>query len=274
MIAQMTEYWPLLAALLAASVLAGLTAGLFGIGGGLVIVPVLYYLLVSLGYDDTAMHVAVTTSLATIIVTSVRSVLAHNDHGAVDWQVLKDWAPWIMLGALTGMFSSVWISGQGMTIIFGSVAMLLAVQFFFGRPDWKLADDLPNGPGRWALGSGLGAVSALMGIGGGAMGVTLMTIYGKPIHNAVGTAAGFGVAIGIPSVIAGILVGWGRDGLPPGSLGHVNMAAFLLISVMTVALAPVGARLAHSLDAHLLKRLFGVMLAFVALNMLRQAIMA
>ena len=179
------------------------------------IVPVLFYLFTSLGYSETAMHVAVTTSLATIIATSIRSVMAHNKRGAVDWSVLRGWAPWIVLGALMGMAAAAFISGRGMTIIFGSIALLLALQIFFGRPDWKLADDLPRGLLRWTIGGSLGALSALMGIGGGAMGVTLMTVYGRPIHQSVGTAAGFGVAIGLPAAMAGVLIGWSRAGLPP-----------------------------------------------------------
>ncbi|MEE9380899.1 MAG: sulfite exporter TauE/SafE family protein [Hyphomonadaceae bacterium] len=272
MMSLIAEYWPMMAALLAAGLFAGLTAGLFGIGGGVVIVPVLFYLFTALGYGETAMHVAVTTSLATIIATSIRSVSAHNTRGAVDWSVLREWAPWIGLGAILGMVASAWISGRGMTIIFGSVALLLSLQFFFGRPDWKLADDLPRGAVRGVLGSVLGALSALMGIGGGAMGVTLMTVCGRPMHQSVGTAAGFGIAIGLPGALLGMIVGWNKQGLPPFSLGHVNLIAFVCIAAMTVAVAPLGARLAHAMDARLLKKLFAVALAFAAMNMLRQSV--
>jgi uncharacterized membrane protein YfcA len=118
----------------------------------------------------------------------------------------------------------------------------------------------------------IGALSALMGIGGGTFGVSLMTLYGRPIHRAVATAAGWGVAIGLPSAIVAVFIGWGHPNLPPFSLGYVNLAAFALISVFTVTMAPVGAKLAHSLDAVLLKRLFAILLALVAARMLWKAL--
>lgn len=266
------ENWTLLAALAGAGLFAGLVAGLFGIGGGAVIVPVLYFLLSGLGYEETAQHVAVATSLATIIATSSRSVMAHNTRGAVDWQVLRGWAFPIIVGALFGMILAGMMSGRALTGLFGGVAIVISLQFFFGRPDWRLADDMATGLPRMALGTSLGALSGLMGIGGGTFGVSLMTMSGRAMHQAVGTASGFGVAIGVPGALAAIVTGWGKAGLPPGSLGYVNVPAFALIAVLTVAMAPVGAALAHRLDAVLLKRLFGVLLAIVAVRMVWSAI--
>ncbi len=268
MIEFLSTQWPLIAALVAAGLVAGLAAGLFGIGGGAVIVPVLYFLLSGLGYEDTAMHVAVATSLATIIVTSLRSVMAHNKRGAVDWAIVRGWAPFIVIGALAGMAAAGFIPGAGLTAIFGTMAFLLAAQLFFGRPTWRLADEMPRGAWRMGLGGGIGALSALMGIGGGTFGVSLMTVFGKSIHQAVATAAGFGVAIGAPAALAAVATGWGREGLPPGSAGFVNLPAFALISVFTVTMAPVGASLAHKLNAGLLRRMFGVVLALVGARML------
>ncbi len=272
MIELLAEYWPLLLALAAAGIAAGLAAGLFGIGGGAIIVPVLFFLFDGMGYGETAMHVAVSTSLATIILTSVRSVAAHNKHGAVDWDIIRSWTPWIVLGALIGMSLTGFLSKRALLGIFGSLAFLLSAQLFFGRPSWRLAEEMPKGPVRAALGTAIGALSALMGIGGGTFGVSLMTLYGRPIHRAVATAAGWGVAIGLPSAIAAVFIGWGREGLPPFSLGHVNLAAFALISVFTVTMAPVGASLAHKLDAKRLRRLFALLLALVAARMLWQAL--
>lgn len=263
----LNQYWPFLAALAVSGVFAGLTAGLFGIGGGAIIVPVLYFLLRALGFEETAMHVAVATSLATIIATSIRSVLAHHKKGAVDWSILKSWSPWIVLGAITGTITSGFISGQVLTLIFGCMGFLLAAQLYFGDPNWKLAPDLPNGLPRASLGTGIGILSALMGIGGGTFGVSLMTIFGRPIHQAVATAAGFGVAIGLPGALSAILVGWNKDALPPLSVGHVNLPAFIMISAFTVLMAPVGANLAHQLDAKHLKKLFGALLFVVAIRM-------
>ncbi|MEM0986481.1 MAG: sulfite exporter TauE/SafE family protein [Pseudomonadota bacterium] len=260
--------WPLLAALAAAGLVAGLSAGLFGIGGGAVIVPVLFLLLSGMGYDGSAMHVAVATSLATIIVTSARSASAHHRKGAVDWAVIRGWAPWIGLGAAAGMLVAGAVPGDVLTMIFGVMAMLLAAQLFFGRPTWRLADDMPGGFGRAGFGTAVGGLSALMGIGGGTFGVSLMTVCGRTIHQAVATAAGFGVAIGLPAAIAAIYTGWNVEGRPPGSLGYVSVPAFLLISVFTVTMAPVGAALAHRLEAGKLRKAFGVLLALVALRML------
>ena len=261
--------WPLIASLLGAGLLAGLAAGLFGIGGGAVIVPVLIILFEDvLGYTETGSHVAIGTSLATIILTSARSVMAHHKRGAVDWQIIRTWAPWIMAGAVAGQLVTGYVSGAGLKLFFGVMAFVLAAQLFFGRPGWRLADDMPAGAARAGLGSGIGALSAVMGIGGGTFGVSLMMVFGRAIHTAVATAAGFGIAIGLPSAITAIAVGWGREGLPPFSAGHVNLLAFVLISVCTVTMAPIGARLAHSLDANRLKKLFAVLLSIVAVRMI------
>ena len=266
------QYWPLLLGLAVAGAAAGLAAGMFGIGGGAVIVPVLYFLFDGMGYGETAMHVAVATSLATIVLTSARSVMAHNSHDAVDWDIIRTWAPWIVLGALIGMNLSGFLSKQGLLGIFGTMAFVLSAQLFFGRPTWRLAEAMPGGLVRSGLGMAIGALSALMGIGGGTFGVSLMTLYGRPIHRAVATAAGWGVLIGLPSALVAIFIGWGHEGLPPFSLGYVNLAAFALISVCTVTMAPVGAKLAHRMDAVLLKRLFAVLLALVAGRMLWKAL--
>ena len=266
------QYGVLVLALAGCGLVSGLAAGLFGIGGGAIIVPVLIILFEGLGFTDSASHVAIATSLATIILTSARSVMAHHERGAVDWQSIRTWAPWIVIGAIAGQLIAGELSARALKGFFGAMAYLLAAQLFFGRPGWKLAEDMPTGVRRAGLGSGVGLLSALMGIGGGTFGVSLMTVCGRAIHQAVATAAGFGIAIGLPSAITAVFVGWGADGLPPFSFGYVNLAAFALISVFTVTMAPVGARLAHSLDAQLLKRLFAILLAIVATKMLYDTI--
>ena len=268
----LSEYWGLGLALAACGLFSGLVAGLFGIGGGAVIVPVLYFLFSGLGYGETAQHVAVATSLATIILTSARSVMAHDGRGAVDWHILRAWSPWIVAGAIAGMAVASRIPGHTLTLLFGVIAFVLAAQLFFGRPDWRLGEAMPGGALRAGLGSSIGGLSALMGIGGGTFGVSLMTVYGSPIHRAVATGAGFGVAIGLPGALAAIVAGWGTPGLPPFSLGYVNVPAFVLISMFTVLMAPVGAQLAHSLDGVRLKKLFAVLLVVVATRMIWSAI--
>lgn len=266
------QYWLLLVALAAAGATAGLAAGLFGIGGGAIIVPVLYFLFDAMGFHDTAMHVAVSTSLATIILTSARSVSAHHRHDAVDWSIIRGWAPWIVLGALAGMALAGHLSNRALLGIFGSLAFVLSAQMFFGRPSWRLADDMPKGLPRALLGASVGTLSALMGIGGGTFGVSLMTLCGRPIHRSVATAAGWGIAIGLPSAIAAIVIGWGQEGRPPFSFGYVNLAAFALISLFTVTMAPVGAALAHKLDGARLRRLFAILLVLVAARILWKAL--
>lgn len=270
----MSELLILVIALAATGAFAGLIAGLFGIGGGVVMVPAMYYVFGALGYDgDRTMHVAVGTSLAVIVATSLRSVSAHAKKGAVDFDVLKAWAPFIVIGTLIGTVVADYIPSRGLTGLFGAMALLLSLQFFFGRPNWKLADDMPGGLPRIALGNTIGLLSALMGIGGGVMGVTLMTLCGKSIHRAVATAAGFGVAIGAPGAIGYIVNGWGSDAVPL-SLGYVNMPGFVLLAGSAFFVAPVGAHLAHSLPADNLKRLFAIGLAVVGVLLLREAILA
>lgn len=268
----MTDILLLIAVMAATGAFAGLVAGLFGIGGGVVMVPAMYYAFSALGYhDDKLMHVAVGTSLAVIVATSMRSVSAHAKRGAVDFQVLRSWGPWIVAGTLLGSVIADQVSGQVLTGLFGGMALLLSLQFFFGRPDWKLRDDLPGGPARAGLAGLIGIMSAMMGIGGGVFGVTLMTLCGKPIHNAVATAAGFGVAIGLPGAIGFIANGWGSN-IVPYSLGYVNLPAFILLAGSAFFVAPIGAKLAHDLPAATLKRFFAIGLLIVGGMLLKEAI--
>lgn len=268
----MQDIWVLVLAMAATGAFAGLIAGMFGIGGGIVMVPALYFAFNSLGYEDPrVMHVAVGTSLAVIVATSLRSVSAHAKRGAVDFKVLREWAPWIIAGTLIGTVIAHYLSGRMLTGIFGGMAMLLSLQFFFGRPDWTLREDMPGGIARIGLGGTIGAFSALMGIGGGVMGVTLMTLCGKPIRQAVATAAGFGVAIGAPGAIGFIVNGWGHE-VVPWSLGYVNGPGFALLASCAFFVAPVGAKLAHDLPERTLKRLFAIGLVVVGFMLVREAV--
>ena len=259
-------------ALVAAGALAGLIAGMFGVGGGIVIVPALYYLLGALGVDDTVrMHTAVGTSLATIIVTSVRSVVAHRAHGAVDMDVLREWTPPICIGALLGAGLARFIPSAALTLVFALGALGVATNMAFRRDVSQQADNvrpMPVGAARAMLGGGLGLVSSWMGIGGGVLGVVLMTAAGRPIHQAVGTSAGFGAAIGVPGAFGFVLAGLGAAALPPGSVGYVNLPGFAIIALLTALVAPVGAKLAHILDRRLLSRLFALLLSVASIRML------
>ncbi len=259
------------AMLLAIGAFAGVLAGLLGVGGGIILVPAFYYAFAGLGYDSPQlMQLCLATSLATIIVTSVRSVLSHNKKGAVDWGVLRGWGPGIALGALVGVTVAAQLRSEVLQAIFGGLAFSVALYMTLGNSAWRLGQAMPTGPVKWLLAPLMGLLSVLMGIGGGSFGVPVMTLYGKPIHKAVATAAGFGVIIAVPSVLGFLLVDMAVA--PPLSVGAVNLPAFGLVIAMTLITAPWGAALAHRLDPKPLKRVFGVFLMLVALNMLRKAL--
>lgn len=267
------EIWLFLAALIAAGLFAGFIGGLFGVGGGVVIVPALYYLFGALGVDDSVrMHAAVGASLSTIIATSARSLATHARVGAVDFSILRAWTPWIALGAAIGAACAGAIDARALQIVFGAGLLAVAAQMGLADPRWRIANQMPQGALRALIAGGVGLLSAMMGIGGGAFGVAIMTLCGRPIHQAVATASGFGAAIALPAALGFIVTGWGRAGLPWGSLGFVNLPAFVILAGLTSIAAPFGARLAHRMDQRLLKRAFAIFLAFTALNMLRGAL--
>lgn len=259
-------------ALAGAGLFAGLVGGLFGVGGGIVLVPALYHVLGALGFaEDARAHVAVATSLSTIISTSWRSLETHRKAGAVDFAVLKGWGPFIALGAAGGGLVAGAVDGKVLLAVFGGGLLLIAANMLFGRETWRLAPDLPTGATRAGVAGALGGLSAMMGIGGGAFGVTLMTLCGRPIHQAVATASGFGAVIAIPAVLVNIATGWGKAGLPPLSAGYVNLPGFVILAGLTALTAPMGARLAHRLDRVRLRQAFAVFLAVTAANMLFEA---
>ena len=265
-----STYLPLLLLLMAIGGFAGVLAGLLGVGGGIVLVPAFYYTFAGLGFESgELMQVCLATSLATIIVTSARSVSAHHKRGAVRWDILKSWAPGIVVGAVIGVLVAAGLRSATLQMIFGILAFTIGLYMLFGNAAWRVADEMPGGPLRWVLSPIVGFLSVLMGIGGGSFGVPLMTLHSVPIHRAVATAAGFGFIIALPSVIAFFFVH--VAGAPPWTLGAVNIPAFLVVIAMTTITAPIGARIAHALDPKPLKRVFGVFLTLVALNMLRKA---
>jgi len=264
-------YLPLLLLLMGIGALAGVLAGLLGVGGGIVLVPAFYYTFAGLGYESgELMQVCLATSLATIIVTSARSVLAHHRRGAVRWDILKSWAPGIVVGAVIGMLVAAGLRSSTLQMIFGVLGFAIGLYMLFGNAAWRVGDEMPTGPLRWTLSMLVGFISVLMGIGGGSLGVPIMTLHGVPIHRAVATTAGFGFVIAVPSVFGFLFVD--VAGAPPFTVGAVNVPAFLVVIAMTMTTAPLGARIAHALDPKPLKRAFGVFLTVVALNMLRKAL--
>lgn len=254
------------------SIVAGLLAGLLGVGGGIVIVPVLFWLFTLTDFDDDlAMHMAVATSLATIIFTSISSMRAHHKKGAVDASLLKRWTPGIALGALTGGILARFIEPDMLTAIFGVIALAVAVNMAIPKT-LVIAESLPaSRVVQVAISYVIGFFSALMGIGGGTLSVPTLSAFSFPIHRAVGTAAAFGLVIALPAVAGFIYAGWDVPDRPPFSLGYVNLAAALIILPFTTFFAPYGARLAHSLDARWVKRAFAIFLAITAVRMLLSA---
>jgi uncharacterized membrane protein YfcA len=210
--------------------------------------------------------------LSTIIATSWRSLSAHRKAGAVDEALLSAWVPWVAAGALLGAALAGALSGQALLIVFGALALAVAANMAFGSDAFRLAQDMPTGATRAGVAGGVGLLSAMMGIGGGAFGVAIMTLCGRPIHQAVATASGFGAAIAAPAALANIVTGWNAVGLPWGSLGYVNLPGFFILAALTAITAPIGARLAHRLDRGLLKRLFAALLAATALNLLAEGL--
>ncbi len=210
------------ASLAAAGLFAGFLAGLLGIGGGIVIVPLLYQMFTLFAVPENArMHLAIGTSLGVIIVTSLRSMRAHEKKGALDRNLLKRWAVWVVLGALAGTGLAAQVSGRDLRFVFATVALLLAANMLFGKESWRLGDVLPSRRVQYIVASLIGGLSALMGIGGGTFGVTFMTIYGKDMREAVATSAGLGMLIGVPGIMGFVWAGWGASGLPPLSIGYV-----------------------------------------------------
>lgn len=263
-----TELAALAVGISLSGLVAGTVAGMLGVGGGIVLVPVLFQTLSFLGVDEAVrMPLSVGTSLATIIPTSVRSTLSHNKRGAVDWSVLRTWAVPTVLGVMAGTWLASMIGGKGMTGVFAFGAATLGLFMLFGREEWRLGDRVPTDGLSWPIGIANGALSVLMGIGGGTFGVTVMTLFGSPIHRAVATAAGFGIIIAVPGTIGMMVNGWYVSTLPPLSLGYVSLLGLALIVPATILAAPFGVSLAHRMSRETLRRVFGIFLCLTAARM-------
>jgi uncharacterized membrane protein YfcA len=270
--ATLIETLPLLFFLMIVGAGAGVLAGLLGVGGGIVLVPAFYHLFSGMGYaPPQLMQICVATSLATIVFTSMRTMSGHNKKGAVDKAVLKSWGPGIVVGALVGMFTASSLKSDALMAIFGVLGCSVGLYMAFGKAHWRLGQEMPKGGLRAALSSLLGFFSVLMGIGGGSLGTPTMTLYNMPIHRAVGTAAGFGLLIAAPAVLGFLATGWGMAGKPPYTVGLVNVPASLVVIAMTFFTAPLGVKLAHAVDAKMLRRIFALFISVIALRMLAKA---
>ncbi|MEM1173410.1 MAG: sulfite exporter TauE/SafE family protein [Pseudomonadota bacterium] len=263
---------PLIVAMIVTGAVAGVMAGLFGIGGGIVIVPVLEATLGFLGVDPAIrMHVAVATSLATIIPTSMSSARAHQKRDAVDVGVVRRWALLVLIGALLGAWIASRVDSSILALVFAITAMFVAARTLFGFGKTALTSDIPRNPLVWGIPVSIGSISTLMGIGGGVMSVMVLRLFNQPIHKAIGTAALFGLVIAVPGTVGMIAAGWGDPRLPAGNLGYVSLVGFAAIAPVTVVSAPIGARIAHSLDEKLLNRLFAGFLFVASLRLFFRA---
>jgi len=260
-----------LLALVATGIFAGILAGLLGVGGGIVIVPVLFFLFQSFGVSaESAMLVATATSLATIIPTSVSSIRSHHNKGNVDFELLKRWAAFILVGVVAGSWLVTRVDGSLLTMLFGLVATLSALNMLFRTGKSAAFEQLPNAAGQKTMATFIGFFSSMVGIGGGTMSVPLLTLYNYPAHKAVGTAAAIGLIISLPSTLTMLAFGSTPSDAPAGTFGLVNIIGFICIVPLTVLFAPVGAALAAKLDGAMLKKVFGIVLLVTGVRMLLQ----
>ncbi|MEJ2604293.1 MAG: sulfite exporter TauE/SafE family protein [Gammaproteobacteria bacterium] len=254
--------------ILAAGILAGFLAGLLGIGGGIIIVPALLVALTAAGTAEAVrMHVAVATSLATIIPTSLASSRAHWRRGSVDTGIARQWAPAVFLGACAGVLIADRLHSDTLTAIFAVMAVLFGIKMWLPLDDVVIRRSVPQSVPALSLPFSIGALSTLMGIGGGTFGVTALSLFNQPIHRAVGTAALLGFAIAVPATVGYILAGWDEPGRPAASIGYVNLLGVALIIPTTVLMAPLGAAAAHRLSRRWLSRLFGIFLVVTGIRL-------
>jgi uncharacterized membrane protein YfcA len=257
------------AALIAAGLIAGFLAGLLGIGGGGVLVPVLYEVFDVLGVDASVrMHVTLGTTIAIILPTALKSFAGHRAKGAVDTDLLKRVAPFVIGGVVVGVLIAKVASGTDLKWVWAIIAGLVAIKMMLGREDWRLGDHLPARPWPEIAAGAVGLLSTLMSIGGAIFNVPLLTLYGYPILRAVATASGVGPMIALPGVLGYAWAGWGVEHLPPVSVGYVNLLGLAIIAPLSVYAAPFGVRLAHNIPRRKLELAFAAFLACVSARFL------
>ena len=247
----------------------GVLAGLLGVGGGGIIVPILYEVFSVIGVDEAVlMHLCVGTTLAVIVPTSMRSYFSHKARGAVDAEILRSMVVPVVTGVVVGILVARFSDKETLTAIWAGAAALISLKMYIGRESWRLGDEIPGQPWRGLYGVFIGTISTLMSIGGGAFVTMMMTLYGRTIHQAVATSSGFGPMIAIPGALGFIWAGWGATGLPPGSLGYVSLLSAAIIVPASVMAAPWGVRLAHRFSRRTLELAFATFLAVVAARFL------
>lgn len=265
----LTQNLPTFLALLAIGVFAGILAGLLGVGGGIVIVPVLFFLFQGFGVSpESAMVVATATSLATIVPTSISSIRSHHSKDNVDFDLLKRWTVFIFAGVLAGSWLVTRVDGTWLTMLFGVIATFSGLNMLLRTGKSALFQSLPGKAGQSAMGTSVGFFSSMVGIGGGTISVPLLTLYNYPAHKAVGTAAAIGLIISLPGALTMLLLGTTPSDAPVGTFGLVNLIGFICIVPLTVFFAPVGASLAARLYGAKLKKIFAVVLLITGIRML------
>jgi len=231
-------------------------------------VPLLFNVFPLFGIPEAIqMKLAVATSLATIVPTSIQSARKHHAKGAMDVGLIRSIWPAMLVGVALGTALAVYVHGDGLTAVFAVVALLVALNMGLTGVDSKITDGMPTGVGRQAIGLGIGGISAMMGIGGGTLGVPILSLCGVPIRSAVATSSAFGLIISIPATIGFIWGGWGDPLLPPFSLGYVNLIGFALIVPSSLLATPWGVHLAHTIPPIWLKRAFGAFLLITSIRM-------
>lgn len=263
----------LVLALIVGGLATGFLAGLLGIGGGGILVPVLYETFTFLHVPDSIrMHMVLGTSFAVIVPTAISSFRAHLAKGSVDTIALRRLGPFVVAGVLAGVALVSTVSSAALKWVWIVCGGLLAIKMALGREDWRIANDVPNNGLVWLAAFLIGMISTLMSIGGGMFIVTLFTLCGWPILKAVATSSGFGPLIAVPGLAGYIYAGWGHPELPPLSLGFVSVLGAAIIIPASVIAAPLGVRVAHGLSRRNLELAFAAFLAFVALRLLVSAL--
>ncbi len=258
---------------------AGILAGLLGIGGGVILVPGLYFVFSSMqdemGLNQAyLMHLSVGTSLAIIVPTGISSAFSHYKRGSVDFNLVKLIGFGVVIGVIIATFTAKGLSGKSMQIIFATIICLLALIMITGRSLFQHKEGYSiNNIGAFIAGTIIGSISTLIGIGGATLSVPYMTMNGVPMRKAIGSASAIGVVIATFATIGFIIIGWGIKDLPPYSLGYVNLLALVCIAPISVMAAPFGARIAHKISVGRMKLVFAIFMILVALNMWRKILM-
>lgn len=258
--------------LLALGALAGLLAGLFGIGGGIVLVPGMYYIFQHLGYNDLAMHLAVGTSLLTIILTGLSSAHAHYRHDGIDFHILKVFAAGSVLGVAAGTALADWFNVEALKAVFAISQLVFGAYFLLKRGHIAIFKSLPPQPWTSVISAANACLATLMGVGGGVQNVLVLTMCSVKLPRAVATASALGVVTATLGAAGFAAIGWDESGLPPFSVGYLSLPAFLCITLSSVLSAPLGARLAHHLPTDKLRKLFSLLMLGVAAKMIVELI--